>query len=151
MTTIVFRDGLMACDTQHTYDETKFFGVKKIEGGQNSVMGIAGASRFAHCAFEWWRSVDENEATDVHEWHLQRQLLAEDIVMLVAHKSQGIFRLDCTGRATQIHDKYAALGTGAQAALGAMAMGATAVQAIDVAIKYDLYTGGDIRHASYNR
>ena len=151
MTTIVCREGIMACDTQHTYDETKFYGVKKIEGGKNSAMGIAGASRFAHCAFEWWKLVEEYEGIDVHEWHQQRQLIADDIVMLVAHKEQGIFRLDSTGRATQIHNAYAALGTGAQAALGAMAMGATAVQAIDVAIKYDLYTGGDVKYVSYHR
>jgi ATP-dependent protease HslVU (ClpYQ) peptidase subunit len=138
----------MACDTQRTYDETKFFGAIKIRAGANSVMGIAGASRFSHCAFAWWQSVEEYVATDVHEWHLQRQLLAEDIIMLVAHKEQGIFRLDCTGRATQLHEKYAALGTGAPIAYGALAMGATATQALDCAMKYDLYTGGEIDHVS---
>lgn len=149
MTTIVFRDRVMACDSQHTYDDTKFYGVKKIESGANSLIGIAGASRFANCVFDWWRAVEMDESLLVPDWHRTGQLLAEDVVMLLAHRAQGLFRLDCTGRASKIHANYAALGTGAGFALGAMAMKATATQAIDIAMMYDLYTGGEIAHVSY--
>ncbi len=149
MTTIVFRDRVMACDSQHTYDDTKFYGVKKIEAGINSLIGIAGASRFANCVFDWWRAVEVDEFTDVANWHRMGSLIAEDVVMLVAHQTQGLFRLDYTGRASRIHSDYAALGTGAGFALGAMSMRATAVQAIDIAMKFDLYTGGEIAYVQY--
>ncbi len=149
MTTIVFRNGIMACDSQITYDDTKFFGVKKIEGGLNSLIGIAGASRFANCIFDWWRAVEADEFINVGDWHRATTLVAEEVVMLLAHRTQGLFRLDFTGRATRLHDNYSSLGTGAPFALGAMAMNATATEALKVAMKFDLYTGGSIDTVKY--
>jgi ATP-dependent protease HslVU (ClpYQ) peptidase subunit len=40
--------------------------------------------------------------------------------------------------------EYRAIGSGRDLAMGAMAMGATAAQAVQVAIKHDRSTGGDI-------
>lgn len=39
---------------------------------------------------------------------------------------------------------FRALGTGSQIALGAMAAGASAIEAVTIASNFDAYTGGDI-------
>lgn len=46
--------------------------------------------------------------------------------------------------AQTVFGPHAAFGSGADLARGAMAMGATAAQAVEVAIKYNIYCGGPV-------
>ena len=43
-------------------------------------------------------------------------------------------------------DTVQAIGSGAEFAIGAMRMGASAIQAVEVAIEFDIYCGGEVVH-----
>jgi 20S proteasome alpha/beta subunit len=55
-----------------------------------------------------------------------------------------VYHYDGSGVMYKVEAPFHAIGSGASIAIGAMEMGATAVGAVEVASKYDIYTGGDI-------
>ena len=46
--------------------------------------------------------------------------------------------------AYEVESKYIAIGSGGKAAIVALDYGATAIEAVEAAMKHDLYTGGEI-------
>jgi len=57
---------------------------------------------------------------------------------------QGLFEYDVYCRAEEVLDDFYAIGSGAKVALGAMACGKSAIEAVRIAARYDPYTGGRI-------
>lgn len=57
---------------------------------------------------------------------------------------QGLFEYDVYCRAEEVLDDFYAVGSGAKVALGAMACGKSAVEAVRIAARFDPYTGGRI-------
>lgn len=68
----------------------------------------------------------------------------DDVDILILRKT-GIYCLDPQFREVRVTGKYYAIGSGSQAAMVAMNMGADAVGAIREAIKVDQWTGGRVR------
>ncbi len=71
---------------------------------------------------------------------------------IVAHlDAQGgvrVYSVDAAGLATEITKGAFAIGSGREYALGAMASGASASDAVEVASKFDVFTGGPVRSVS---
>lgn len=66
-----------------------------------------------------------------------------DFCCLVLTK-EGLFWWDKWCRPNKVLHDFYALGSGGAYAMGAMDRGATASEAVESAMKYDCYTGGDI-------
>ena len=154
MTTIAYRNGVLACDSEETHEDDKageisYYNCKKIykkkvthdwNTGKRlpkchmvliATRGEVGASLVG---VDWYGSGDE-----VPDYmYADTQF---DLLILTPH---GLFSMDQYFRPTRVREEYFATGSGAKAALGAMYMGATAVEAIKAAIDCDPGTGGAV-------
>ena len=137
MTTIAYKDGIIACDSRTTANsmivtdnaQKRFI----IEG---VTFFIAGApsdySRFFDLYF--------GRSTDAKNVDAVSFVVYSGVVYKAAVCPEVGFWKECL-RA----DLAYAIGSGTQYALAAMDMGATAAQAVRQAMKRDVYTGGRIR------
>lgn len=134
MTTIAYRNGVMAADSLTTSNGARDGIVRKIDCVHGVLIGAAGS--LAACqAFRAWviagmQGPDPFRNDDVGNG----LLVAPDGTLVV---------FSVTGPAT-MQTPFYALGSGYQFAMGAMAYGATAEEAVRVARQFDTQTGGEI-------
>jgi 20S proteasome alpha/beta subunit len=64
---------------------------------------------------------------------------------LVVTADGKVWSMNCSGTLALVYGPYFAEGSGAKYAMGAMAAGATAAEAVAIAIRYDAYSGGEIQ------
>ena len=140
MTTIVYRDGVLASDSQVTAGDARKFHCEKLYRvevqGLPAIVGLAGGA-FDGLAFLDWL-VGEQDAPP------QRLIDGEADFTAVVLNKHGLFEYDKWCRPDKVLERFYAVGSGASAALGAMHMGATAREAVAVACKIDPYSGGPI-------
>jgi len=141
MTTIAYRDGVLAADGLCTRDGTVVeFRAEKIRRLENGdILALCGTSYVRQIFAEWW--LDRTKP--------QPDLTESSAIVLTA---DGLLEYEGNGQHisfTRIRDEFSAWGSGATAALGAMHMGATALQAVQIAATLDLKTGGEIIALSY--
>lgn len=137
MTTIAYRDGVIAADTQFTWcDVYDGEGVKVARRG--SVFAAAsGAATRGQTFMDWFRSGMPGSAPfmgnpDSTDWANGLLLVGERVVTF---GPCGV---------SVVSAPYYALGSGREFALGAMAMGADPEQAVRVAMRFDIKTGGQV-------
>lgn len=143
MTTVAFRDGVMAADTMITNGNQKQHGVQKIYRIGSWVVGFAGDFGDIPVLCEWLEK--QAECRSVPDWG-QPDEFPEDIDtdVLIACAA-GLFELDSKGRVIPVPVTFTAIGSGAKYAIGAMAYGASATKAIQIAMDNDTYSGGEVR------
>jgi len=140
MTTIAYKDGILASDRRLTYegkimsDSTQ----KIFKLNDGSIAALAGD---AAAAFEYikWLQSDRTSSSPVDEMH------EVDFSIMIIAKDGTVSFIE-NGKMEPPHkpEKYYALGSGRAAALGAMAFGATAAQAVKFAMRVDSSTGGGV-------
>lgn len=128
MTTIACDRHVMAGDTLLTGD-VKCSATKVFKHKGNCV-GIAGS--YAECIVfvNWWKKGAKGDAPDM-----------KDVEALVLTKDGRILSFDQHESFFELKDDFAAIGSGAQAALGAMHAGADTKTAVKIAGKVDPGTG----------
>ncbi len=144
MTTIVYRDGIMAGDSRATI-ETEAGGArmyrceklyrKVIKVGRRTeehILGFAGESSPALLYLDWYGSGKEPPQVFAD--------MVSDFSVLI-HTPRGLFEVDSYCRPERVLEKFWAIGSGAKAALGALHAGANARQACAIACKVDPYSG----------
>jgi ATP-dependent protease HslVU (ClpYQ) peptidase subunit len=142
MTTIAFRDGIMAADTQETAGESQMR-CKKIfratsPKGRRVLIGTAGGSFAGMIYVDHFKSGKERPIT------IDYMDIEEDFHNLI-WDGTNLFEVNWLWRPIKVpRPKFFAIGSGAPAALGAMHMGASAKEAVNVAKKIDIYTGGRV-------
>lgn len=67
-----------------------------------------------------------------------------DMECLIVHKSGQVFLQEGYNAPYPVDGPFFAVGSGAEIAIGAMAMGASAEQAVKIAAMYDTQTGGKV-------
>jgi hypothetical protein len=143
MTTIAYRDGLMACDSCWTSDEAQTVSATKIKRLKHGLL---------------WGASGDNDIREIvklidgcksHNQLPLRSTLAgvrADCSGLVVFPSGRIFQI-ATAYKTDSEDDlgvwevnrgFAAVGTGCHLALGAMAAGRSAAQAVAIACRFDI-------------
>lgn len=138
MTTIAWRDGIMAADTA-TYihgGDCRMPGEtgKMWRLADGRVMGHAGSRRDAHGLMRWLEDPKGDPPN------------TGDVAAIVVGRGGGRSMLVFDGSSErEVEAPFYALGSGAQAALGAMYAGASAEDAVRIAMLVDPYTGGDVR------
>jgi ATP-dependent protease HslVU (ClpYQ) peptidase subunit len=134
VTTIAYRNGVMAGDSLVTSDDTRFGRVRKVFRLANGA--LVGVSGDAAKAMRLARALEEAQGR-----------LTDDIAALT-RKCDGIYVypqgtvwvLECGGM-FECHNDFVASGTGMTAALAAMTMGAGARKAVEVACALDVNSG----------
>lgn len=134
MTTVVYRDGVLAADSLATLGDTKLHGdYKKINRINGHLIGVAGG--VADCAtfLDWCRAGGELTETKAPEGSYQA---------LVIDPSGKATEVECGKYLPRMNrTKFHAIGSGAPFALAAMYAGATAVEAVKIATKIDTNSG----------
>ena len=144
MTTIAYRNGLMAADSRMTTEDDsgcrifkceKLYRIETPRFGE-AIVGLAGET-YSGLIFLDWLKADNADGPE-------NLLIGDaDFTGLVLTK-RGLYEYDKWCRGERVLDRFYAIGSGAKAALGAMHMGADARQAVAVAARVDPYTGGPI-------
>lgn len=133
MTSIVYRDGVMAADTRTSYGEwitaERYTKIRRLSGGE--LVGLSGDPN-------WWDRLTAFlcESGPFPDWK-------DDARALLAKPDGSLYELQTVGM-RKINTPFAVIGSGIPPALGALHMGATARQAVEIAMLVDPYTGGEI-------
>lgn len=143
MTTITYRDGVMASDSQASMGDTIIGETQKIFKIRGHLVGFSGTARLVSIARQWM----EENLPELNPWpnFLEHEPDGGSIRCWLVTPKGKIFRYEDKAACWGAEAPYVAGGSGCDFALGAMAMGATAVQGIKAAIAHDVYSGGPIK------
>lgn len=142
MTTIAYRAGVLASDTQVSYSDTQVLipDLKLFIAGDYAV-GVCGDCRMIPTVKRWFEehSCSPKKAHD-RMWDESFDILAMD-------RSGKLFTL----LADQLYEwpvDFFAIGSGRMLALGAMSAGASAIEAVEAAADHDVYTSRPVQSIS---
>lgn len=136
MTTIVYKDGVLAADTLVTE------GNRKLPGQAIKAVRLPCGDLFAYCG-----SVADGEAC-LHalvEDEEDLPPMKHTTAILIDRKTKRPYTYEGRGGWIKQPVKWGAWGSGSDYAYGALEMGATAVQAVKAAVKYDAGSRGPVR------
>jgi ATP-dependent HslUV protease subunit HslV len=144
MTTIAYRDGILAADSRATFQSEeggarcvrcrKIYR-KKTKAGIEVLIGTAGESSSGLLFVDWYGS-DRKPPIKFLDGDA-------DFLCLVVTPS-GVLEYDKWCRGEEVEEEFAAIGSGAKAALGALYAGASAEEAVRIACKIDPYSSEPI-------
>ena len=144
MTTIAYRDGVMAADTMSndgtlrvSMNSQKIYRVFT----RFSIVACAGYVAEAEAFIEWLeRGVPDGDKLKVSE-----NFDAIEVACLNAINPGAVWHWDDHLTPYKLDAEFYALGNGGHFAMGAMAAGCTAEEAVRLAIKHTIHSGGDIQ------
>lgn len=149
MTTIAYRNGVMAADTLTTGGDIRRGATSKIIRLQDgTLVGVSGAAGILGRVAVWFENAFQKDAIQP-EFEDFPKLPARCEVYGIAARPNGmvcVFSID--GICQWVDTDFVATGSGNELAMGAMAMGASAREAVAVAAQFDVYTGGKIETLS---
>lgn len=139
MTTIAIRDGVVAADRLITGGGTVLGRKTKIERVGHVIVAATGAAAVCELFIQWVRS----GCTGMHP--ALRQQCGNDIFEatgIIVTRDRVVSFIPAGFQWTE--HGLIAFGSGGDIARGAMGFGASAVQAIEIAAQFDIYTGGGV-------
>lgn len=150
MSTIAFKNGIMAAETLCSTGGIRSYASKirriRFCNKPNSsvyrivLFGVAGDITIFPFFIKWY------ETTKVKIDRLVKdrpeRLEKADVNFLVY--DTGVLYFFCETGCSVVNEPWAAIGSGQSLAIGAMEMGASAKRAVEVACKWDMYSGGEI-------
>lgn len=141
MTTLAWDGSSLAVDSLVTAGAAKWGQVRKIARVRNAVCAFTGSVAGGLLLLEWY-----GDGAEPGEFP---RLRADGFAELVVVREGKCLHFESTHMPSEVQAP-AAWGTGREYALGALAAGATARQAVQIAARYDALTGGLI-HAYRTR
>jgi ATP-dependent protease HslVU (ClpYQ) peptidase subunit len=159
LTTIAYKDGALASDSQCTNGNRTMFRVKKVFKTQSFLIGVAGPAELIDPFIGWFLEAEEETCEDgctpmTFHFKLPPELPSrlpdsELEALVICKNSLTVWHLQADGTGVELgRDVIAALGTGDQLAIGAMEAGASSSEAVAIAIRHDAFSGGDIQTIS---
>ena len=139
MTVIAVRAGVMAADTRRTDNGTITTCTKLFYRG-GDIIGLAGDDGPALLFVDWYKSGRAKPEIFVTG--------EADFFALVLDSRRRVWLYDKWCRGEQIRAPFYAIGTGADAALGAMHAGKSAIEAARIACKIDMHCGLPVTYMS---
>jgi ATP-dependent HslUV protease subunit HslV len=138
LTTIAYKDGMMAGDTGVCSDRVITASIRKVSrNGNGDLCAAAGGLSWAMSFHDWFNAGEKGDHPPPEEndsWTDTGLIVRADGSMWL-YESDGRYRINA---------EYYALGSGREFAFGAMAVGATAEQAVQAAMRHDTHTNGDV-------
>ena len=153
MTTISYKDGIIAADSQVSLGSlicnNDFNKVQRFDSQEFGSVYVGAAGTLSHIAemFDFIDTIFSGEQPDAIKFgaeHFQVVMLTEDGELkegLLTESSTNILWIDC--------EQPYAIGSGSHIAIGAMAAGATAEEAVKLASKHDCYTNDNVKVYCY--
>jgi hypothetical protein len=140
VTTIVYKDKTLASDTRLSSDENPYHyadcqKIKRVKGWLIGASGGWGSTEY------YMRKFSPDYITGA----MAGIPKDEDFTALAISPEGKIYYVEDDGVFGVLDAEYTAIGSGEKVAMVAMDMGATAKQAIKIAMKYDNHTGGKIQ------
>ena len=140
MTTIAFRDGVMAADTMAHSSEKLCRSKKLFRVSNGEVIGFSGVWIDGKLFVDWYdKGADRDEPPP---WRTQGDEKVNFNALVLT--ADGIYEWSYELVADRVLDDFWAIGTGSSAALAAMRCGRNAQEAIYIAMQIDPYTGGEV-------
>lgn len=141
MTTVAYRDGILAADTQITY------GATLLQGSYQKIHKLSNGALYGFCG-----SLEAGEFMRRHliqvgkgKGHLEDIDLRDENYEAIIVQPDGKTYFFEKRIWSRLKLPYVAMGTGKEHAFGAMFVGASAKQAVKAAIKLDPNTGGKVK------
>lgn len=144
MTTIAYRSGHLAADSLISYTTITNGSRKKIHQCGRYTVALAGMAWLRKPLEQWCQ--DGCPEDDVPQVLLEND--GKFSALIIENSTGELFEFD-NGYLIPIFADYTAIGSGALLALGAMAHGATAEEAVEAASKHDKNTGGPVTSLSF--
>jgi ATP-dependent protease HslVU (ClpYQ) peptidase subunit len=133
MTTIAYRDGVLSADSLVTNMACKVGTFEKLfDDKEDNHYGCIGEVQDLIAFRKWKRGCSE------------KPKVSEDFCALMVDKNNNLWIYEDKLIPRKMECEYYAIGSGYEFALGAMANGASAYEALEAAIKHDCYSGGEI-------
>jgi hypothetical protein len=140
VTTIVYRDGIIAADSRATYSSedggARVWGCEKLFRRRDAIIATAGETGPGLVFVDWYASGAKTPPSAFIDGDA-------DFSCLVLTR-KGLFEFDKWCRGERITSEFYAIGSGAKAAMGALHMGASARRAVAVACKVDPFTAAPV-------
>lgn len=137
MTVIAVRDGVMAADSRATNGDVPYR-CEKIYRIGRQLVGAAGDNNACLAYVRYFRGekVEPEELKGAHALVLS---------------PGGLFIYEETTAADPVLEEFFAIGCGSDAALGAMQYGASAIQAVDAACRWNVQCGPPVVHLTLKK
>lgn len=130
MTVIAWDGHVLAADKQATYGDTKRTTTKIFRVNDSEVIALCGSIGAALVLLDWYKSGAQKES-----WPQQLQD-SDDWAQLIIAAANGVRFYDRRPYFQMLEDPFMAWGLGNEFALGALSMGASAIQAVEIASKW---------------
>lgn len=154
MSTVAYRDGILAADTQGTWDDQPHVLQLKIFRTERFLIGFSGRFFNAMPVLKWVKDQPEDRhPMDFWQAEDAPRIVQEDVMSAhLIDRAGDKFILNDTGHCNRIatHREYDAMGSGGDYACGAMAAGATAIEAIQYAQELDIHSGGPVAYVTFD-
>ena len=138
MTVVTYRDGVLSADSLATAGHVITGQIAKIWRLDNGrLVGGAGGAGEMQSFVAWIRGGGQGQ------WECKDK--ENGFSALVVDTSGEVTIYDAEGRGYPLEADFIARGAGAELAMGAMAMGANAEQAVEIACRYSVWCGGPIQ------
>lgn len=150
MTTVCYRDGIIASDGQVTSgDRIDNLNLKKVRKINNCLVAGAGRLSSVFSFFEWFERWSDAQVVQGQAPHVDvfipEGIDDEDFQGLVIFSDKTIFHYEGGKKSYSMpKEQYVSIGSGCDYALAAMDAGASAVEAVTIAIQRDVFSGGEI-------
>lgn len=152
MTTIAYKDGILAGDTMMTRGDEKSIGVQKVFKSKHFLIGFAGGYSSIVPLLHWvdnYEMSGQDSPNNMHRTWDAVTHLGSDYHVLFVTRAGVLWTGTESSPPVCLPNKFDASGSGSEFATGAMAAGASAVEAVRIASKYDIYTGGPVIKVSF--
>lgn len=139
MTTIAYRDGILAADTALSRGGTHMVAVTKIvRRADGDMAAVAGIASLIGPFFEWFLGGEDGDPPTVpdEDNSCPTGMIFRAAGHVEVYEAGGWYRMN--------PNPYMAIGSGRDVALGAMHAGARPQEAVEAAIVHDHGTGGDV-------
>lgn len=133
MTCVAYREGIIAADSMSVVEEVKMNNEVKVARRKGHLFGLSGD--------------DMPPLDEAIKWYFNKcrgKLGPYKFTMLVVTPDKKVFDIEQNGSTNAINAPFYAVGSGAQAAMCAMEVGATAEQAVAACIKWCPEVGGKV-------
>lgn len=140
ITTVAWRAGVLAADKKASSDGTAWR-VTKLRRTKTHAIAFAGNVANGLQFIKWF---SDSVRREEYECPLNKE--TEALVMDL--ETGECEHWDCEGIPIPIEDKFAAIGSGAAFAIGAMSFGASAIEAVECASEWDNDSGLGVNYAT---
>lgn len=138
MTTIVYANGVMASDRMSVSGSSGYSRITKIHLVRGHMCGFSGSAYIGLSLLKWFESgAVESDYPGNEDGDDGSQLL-------VVTPERKIIVYEGRGIQIRFEHNCHAIGSGCEFALGALAMGADARRAVEIACGLDVYSGGGV-------